>query len=214
MKVKICGFTNTEDVKLACDFGVDMVGVIMVPGSKRYLDTERAKQVLDAASGRASKVAVVSHRGLDDLLRLENQLKPDYIQMHLTLPLAEFSKARDRLDASLILVAPVPSEVVDRKAVVENAVRAAEIGDILLIDTKGPSGGGTGLPHDWTISREIRASVDKPVFLAGGLNPSNVAEAIKAVGPDGVDVSSGVESSSSVKAPELMREFIKAARGK
>ena len=214
MKVKICGFTNAGDVKLASDLGADMVGVILVPRSKRYLDIESAKKVLGAASGKASKVAIVMPRSLDELKTLEDQLKPDYLQMHLTLSPAELYKARDRLDAGLILVAPVPPQVPDRRVVINNAMKVAELGDILLIDTKGSSGGGTGLTHDWTLSREIRDSVDKPVFLAGGLNPSNVAEAIRIVRPDGVDVASGVETSSGGKDPVLMREFIKAARGK
>lgn len=214
MKVKICGFTNAGDVKLARDLGADMIGVIMVPGSKRYVGIERAKQIFEAASGKASRVAVIMPMGLDELKTLENVLKPDYVQMHLNLSTAELSMARDRLDAGLIVVAPVPPEVPDSRAVIENAMKLAELGDILLIDTKVPSGGGIGLAHDWTISREIRDSVDKPVFLAGGLTPSNVAEAIRIVGPDGVDVATGVESRSGVKDPELMREFIKAARSK
>jgi len=214
LKVKICGFTNENDVKLAMDLGVDMVGAIMVSASKRCLDVESAKKVLGAASGKAAKVAVVMPRSLDELKTLENQLKPDYLQMHPTIPTAELRKARESLDAGLILVVPVPPKVTDRRAFVDDAIKVAELCDILLIDTKGPSGGGTGLTHDWTLSREIRDSIDKPVFLAGGLNPSNVAEAIKAIRPDGVDVASGVESSSGGKDPVLMREFIKAARGK
>ncbi len=213
MKVKICGFMRAEDAKVACDLGADMIGTISIPSSKRYLDIERARKILDTASEGVAKVAVVMPRSLEDLRLLDKQLKPDYLQIHLTLPLDELFKAREQLAAGLILVAPVPSVITDRKAVVERAIRAAKAADILLMDTKGPSGGGTGLPHDWTISREIRDSVAKPVFLAGGLKPSNVAAAVKAVGPDGVDVSSGVESSSGFKDPGLMREFIKAARG-
>lgn len=201
-----------EDVKIACDLGVDMVGVISIPRSKRYLDIGRAKSILDMVPEGVSKVAVVMPQSFVDLKALDEILKPDYLQIHLTLPLVELFKARENLNAGLILVAPVPSKINDRKIVVENAAMAAEAADILLIDTKGPSGGGTGLTHDWTISREIRDSVAKPVFLAGGLKPSNVAAAIKAVGPDGVDVSSGVESSSGFKDPALMRDFIRAAR--
>jgi len=214
LKVKICGFTNTEDVKLACDLGVDMVGVILVPGARRYLGFNKAKQVFDAVTDNVSKVAVVMPKGLDELARLEDQLKPDYIQMHLTLSPTELRKAREHLAAGLIVVAPIPPKAFDRRIIIEDAIRAADVGDILLIDTKGPYGGGTGLSHDWTLSREIRDSVDKPVFLAGGLNPSNVGEAIRIVRPDGVDVSSGVERINGVKDPKLMREFIKAARGK
>ena len=212
MRVKICGFTSETDVKNAAKFGADMIGVIMVSGSKRYLDAAMAKHVLSAAPRGVSRVIVVMPGSIEDLKTLEDKLRPDYIQIHLTYPPADLVRARSQLKASLIVVAPVPPNVVDRKSVIANAVRIAEVGDILLIDTKGPTGGGTGLSHDWTISREIRESVDKPVFLAGGLNPSNVVAALHAVRPEGVDVSSGVEAASGAKDPELMREFIRAAR--
>jgi len=214
VRVKICGFMRKEDAKIACDLGADMIGVISIPNSRRYLDNETAKLILDEAPDGVSKVAVVMPRSSNDLQALDAKLKPDYLQIHLTLPLTELYEARKQLDSGLILVTSIPPTVTDRRVVIENAIRAAEVADILLIDTKGPSGGGTGLSHDWTISREIKSKVNKPVFLAGGLKPSNVVAAIKAVKPDGVDVSSGVESNSGFKDPELMEEFIKAARGK
>lgn len=213
VKIKICGFTNPEDVKVACDLGADMVGAILVPGSSRCVTVDQTKQILAAASEGVAKVAVVRPRNPGDLKRLAEELKPDYLQIHLTFPASELLTAKGELEARLIVVAPIPREVENRQEVIEKARSAAEAADILLVDTKGPAGGGTGLTHDWSLSHEIRNLVNTPVMLAGGLNPSNVKAAIDAVHPYAVDVATGVESNPGKKDPKLMRDFIEAARG-
>lgn len=212
VKVKICGFTNPDDVKVACDLGADMVGVILVAGSSRCVTVEQARQILAAAPEGVAKVAVVRPRDLSELKMLAEELKPDYLQIHLTFPASELLTARGKLGAKFIVVAPIPREVENRQEVIEKARSAAVVADILLVDTKGPAGGGTGLTHDWSLSHEIRDLVDTPVMVAGGLNPSNVKAAIDAVRPYAVDVATGVESSPGKKDAKLMRDFIEAAR--
>lgn len=209
VKVKICGFTNAEDVRAACGLGVDMVGAILVPQSSRYVSVGKAREILAATEG-AAKVAVVMPRDLGELKKLEKELKPDYLQIHLTFPASELRKWQ--LDAGLIVVVPIPQKVENRQEITNMAIDAAEVADFVLLDTKGPSGGGTGLTHDWGLSSEIRKVVAKPVLLAGGLNPSNVGQAIKIVRPFGVDVATGVESAPGKKDARLMREFIEAVR--
>ena len=213
VKVKICGFTNTEDVRAACTLGVDMVGVIVeIPKSPRRVTIERAKQILAAASRGVDKVAVIMPKNIDEVEKVARELKPDYIQIHLTFPTDKLLELRRHLDIGLISVIAI-SQKVSHREILNRALGAAGIADFLLLDTKGPSGGGTGLTHDWSLSRRIREVVGKPMFLAGGLNPSNVKEAIRLVQPYGVDVSTGVEFSSGKKDERLMREFIVAAKG-
>ncbi|MFQ6129293.1 MAG: phosphoribosylanthranilate isomerase [Candidatus Hadarchaeaceae archaeon] len=212
VKVKICGFTNLEDVKIACELGVDMVGAIMVPGSSRYVTTTQARQILDAVSGGVAKVAVIMPKDLSEVEKIEQELKPDYLQIHLTFPAGKLLELKEQLGARLIVVTPIPREIENRKKIIDRAIEAAEVADYILLDTKGPSGGGTGLTHDWGLSGEICKAVKKPIFLAGGLNASNVGQAIKIVRPYGVDVATGVESSLGKKDARLMREFIEAAR--
>lgn len=211
MRVKICGLTEPADVKLARKMGADMIGAILIPESKRYVTVERTKELFEAA-GDVAKVAVLMPKNLDELLGTARRLKPDYLQIHPTLPIEDLENAKKMLGVKLIVVVPVPAEGADCDKIVEQARRMAKVADILLVDTKGQGGGGTGLTHDWRISQAIRQAVDKPVFLAGGLNPSNVAESIKAVQPQGVDVASGVEESPGKKGPKLMEEFIRAAK--
>lgn len=213
VKIKICGFTRAEDVKTACSLGVDMVGTILVPKSPRYVTVEQAREILNAASRGVAKVAVLMPESPEDVERIARELKPDYLQLHLTFPADELRELKDRLEAKIIGVAPVPRDIEHPQDIVERAIDVSKVVDFVLIDTKGPYGGGTGLTHDWKLSAEIRNAVDKPAFLAGGLNPSNVRHAIKMVRPYGVDVATGVESSLGKKDAKLMREFIEAARG-
>lgn len=212
VKVKICGFTRTEDVKMACELGTDMVGTILVPGSPRYVPVDRAREILNAAGGEVAKVAVFMPKGPEDVEEIAQKLKPDYLQLHLTFPADELRDIKDRLEAKLIGVASVPRKIEHPREIIERAIEVAKVVDFVLVDTKGPHGGGTGLTHEWSLSAEIRNAVDKPVFLAGGLNPSNVKRAIKMVRPYGVDVATGVESSPGKKDAKLMREFIEAAK--
>lgn len=212
VEVKICGFTKAEDVKVACGLGVDMVGTILVQKSPRYVPMERAREILAAASKGVAKVAVFMPRGSDDVKEVYQKLKPDYLQFHLTFPADELLRIRGELKSKIIIVIPIPREVERPQDIVDKGFEAAELADFVSLDTKGPTGGGTGLTHDWSLSAEIRDAVDKPVILAGGLDPSNVVDAIKTVRPFGVDVATGVESSSGRKDPRLMREFIEAVR--
>lgn len=212
VEVKICGFTNTEDVKVACELGADMVGAIMVPGSSRYVTAKQARPILDAVSGGVAKVAVIMPKDLSEVEKIARELKPDCLQIHLTFPARKLFEVKERLGTKLMVVTPIPQEIENRKKIIDRAIEAAEVADYVLLDTKGPSGGGTGLTHDWSLSGEIRGAVKKPIFLAGGLNPSNVGQAIKTVRPYGVDVATGVESSLGKKDTKLMREFIEAVR--
>jgi len=213
VKVKICGFTNTADLRVACALGVDMVGTIVeIPKSPRRVTIEQAKQILAAAKG-VDKVAVVMPKNLDEVERIARELKPDYLQFHFTFPADEILKLKKRLGIKLISVIAISPKVEGHQEMISRAMEATRVADFLMFDTKGPSGGGTGLTHDWNLSRRIRDVVSKPIFLAGGLNPSNVKKAIRLVQPYGVDVSTGVESISGKKDARLMREFIEAARG-
>lgn len=212
VKVKICGFTDADDVRVACELGVDMVGVILVPGSTRCVTVEQAKQILAATSEGVARVAVAMPRYPSELDMLVRKLNPDYLQIHLTFSESELIETKTRLGVKTIPVVAIPQKVTNYQEILKYAIEASEAADYLLLDTEGPTGGGTGLSHDWSLSRRIRETINAPVFLAGGLNPSNVKNAIEAVRPYGVDVATGVESSPGKKDRELMREFIEAAK--
>ena len=211
VKVKICGFTRADDVKAASDLGVDMVGVIVIPHSSRGLTLEQAQDVLKAGKN-ADKVAVIMPDNPAEASTVARMLNPDYLQIHSKFSAAQLTEIKKLSSKKIIGVVAIPQKILDRKEILDRAIEVGKAVDYILLDTKGSSGGGTGLTHDWNFSREIRETVGKPVFLAGGLNPNNVKAAIEMVQPYGVDVATGVESAMGKKDPKLVRAFIEVAK--
>ncbi|MEM2890356.1 MAG: phosphoribosylanthranilate isomerase [Candidatus Hadarchaeum sp.] len=212
VRIKICGFTRPADVMAACKLGVDLVGVILIPESSRYVAVDQARRIFRQVEAGVSKVAVFRPRNVDDIKQTCEMLKPDCLQFHLSFPVEDLLEIKGELDAQLMVVVPVPQKIDRGEKIINRALEVAEVADFLLIDTEGATGGGTGLTHEWSFSAKIRSVVGKPVFLAGGLNPVNVARAIEIVRPYGVDVASGVETSPGIKDKKLMQAFVEAVR--
>jgi len=145
----------------------------------------------------------------DETVQLYNRLKPDAIQIHgndIQRPIA----LRNLLpNACLIRAAAIKCP-----KILEKIVDESKFFDALLVDTYVPGRhGGTGVVHDWNLSRYVREAVyPKPLILAGGLNPANVGRAICTVRPYAVDVSTGVESRPGVKDPKKVEAFIREAK--
>ncbi len=210
--VKICGITNIEDARAAVTAGADMLGMNFVPSSKRYIEPSAAlaiKQQLQASQTQASQkqvlwVGVVADLSLDELTALQQRSGVDRLQLHGS----ESPAALEQL--------------LDSGCSAFKAVRIANQQDVacawdysgawLLADAKAPSGelGGSGHTFDWQLVREL--AEQRPLILAGGLTPLNVAAAVTQVRPFAVDVASGVESAPGRKDPQKMAEFIANAQ--
>ena len=200
-------------MKAACKLGPDLIGAIVeIPGSPRSLGVNRAKRVLDAVEGDIARVAVTRLAEMEKGLKIAEGLKPDYLQIYSPLSAAQLRELKARAGVGLITSILIPGEVKNISPILKRGLELSRVADYVLVDTKGPSGGGTGLVHNWEISAKIRASIGKPMFLAGGLNPFNVGAAVRTVRPYGVDVASGIESRPGEKDFELMRSFIEATR--
>lgn len=207
--VKICGLTTPEALDAALAGGAAFVGAVLFPKSPRHIPPLHAAALFDRARGRAKVVAVTVDA--DDALLTEIALilRPDLIQLHgsETPPRAE--AVRRLTGAGIIRALPVRSA-----ADVDLATDWEPFVDHLMFDAKPPAGsdlpGGVGVRFDWTLlgERAFRA----PWFLAGGLDATNVGEAIAVAGPPLVDVSSGVESAPGVKEPALIQAFLDAVK--
>lgn len=214
VKVKICGLTRVEDVKTAYEAGADMIGVIVnakVP-TPRNLDYDEARKILEQTPSGIEKVVVGMPGDLSEGLEIIEELDPDYLQMHSYPSLSEVGELKDITGKKLIITVSIPRKSLDSAKLIVRAEEVAEVSDFILLDTEGPGGGETGKTHDWTASRKIRDALETPVFLAGGLNPSNVREAIEKVQPYGVDVASGIEAEPGIKDPEKVKAFVKASK--
>lgn len=207
--VKICGLTTPETLDAALDGGAAFVGAVVFPKSPRHIDPLQAATLFERARNKAKIVAVTVDA--DDALLTEIALilKPDLIQLHGSETPARAERVRTLTGAGVIKALPI--------RVHEDFAEAEAwepFVDHLMFDAKPPEGselpGGVGARFDWTLlaGRAFR----HPWFVAGGLTPDNVAQAIRVSGAPAVDVSSGVESAPGVKDTALIAAFLKAAR--
>ena len=198
--VKICGVTRVADAEACIAAGVSAVGVNLVPGSKRRVDEDTARRIAAAVAGRIDVVAVVAGLPVAELVQVLERVRADWLQLH-----------GEESPAELERVLPRALKAV-RIGDAGDAARARAFGgERLLVDAKVDGElGGTGAVFDWTLVRELAR--ERKLILAGGLRPENVADAVRAVAPFGVDVASGVESSPGVKDVMKVRAFVEAAR--
>ncbi len=210
VKVKICGITREEDLQMVCSLGADAVGfVVGASCSPRNLTLERAERLIGMVPSYVKSVLVMVPKSLDEIVQLYSRLKPDAIQIHGN-GVQQFLALRNRFpNVCLIRAAAIECPGMSDKVVDES-----KFFDALLVDTYvAGKHGGTGMAHDWNLSRHIREAVyPKPLILAGGLNSENVGRAICTVRPYAVDVSTGVESRPGVKDPKKVEAFIREAK--
>jgi phosphoribosylanthranilate isomerase len=214
-KVKICGLTNLEDALVAVEAGADYLGFILYPPSKRAIDEQETKSIVANLRKRADCPTLVG------VFVNEAAERIDQILVKCDLDLAQLSG-----DETPNLVADPDSPIYGRsyKALrpqsLEEAVAEAEwflspeyeVLPSLLIDAYDPHlYGGSGKKADWPVAARLAENTPR-LMLAGGLNPNNVAEAIRQVSPFALDVASGVEVRPGKKDPALVKAFISAAK--
>ena len=206
---KICGLTMPDTLDAALAGGAAFVGAVAFPKSPRHLEPVHAATLFERARGRA-RIVVVTVDADDVLLTaLALILKPDLIQLHGSETPERARQVRTLTGAGIVRALPVRTD-----ADLAAAAAWEEVADHLMFDAKPPEGavlpGGVGAAFDWSLlaGRSFR----RPWFLAGGLTPDNVAEAVRITGAPMVDVSSGVETAPGVKDPALIAAFLEATR--
>jgi phosphoribosylanthranilate isomerase len=201
--VKVCGITNLEDALAAIEAGADMLGFNFYARSPRHVGPGEARRVVERMPEGVACVGVfVNVPSPAEVLEIARESGVSAVQLHGD-ETPEFCRALEGLTT-------IKALRVGRDYGVETA--AAYATDAVLLDAYAPDAfGGTGHTFDWTLARATREAVPR-LFLAGGLKPSNVADAVNAVGPYAVDVCSGVETSPGRKSFKLMRDFVAAVR--
>jgi phosphoribosylanthranilate isomerase len=206
--VKICGLSTRETLDVALGSGADMVGFVFFSPSPRNISLETARELGKQAKGRAFKVALTVDADDAMLSNIVETLGPDILQLHGNETTARLRDVKAKFGLPVMKVLPV--EIAADLAPLAGYATAA---DRILFDARAPKGatrpGGLGAVFDWHLLENL--DLELPFMVSGGLNARNVAEAVR-VTRAGVDVSSGVESSPGVKDPELIRDFIRAAR--
>ena len=197
--VKICGLTNLDDARVAVDAGADFLGFVLYPKSPRGITAAQLERIADGLPREAKLIGVFVNESRQAIERVAEDCRLHAVQVH----------GDEMPDAFVGLAWPVWRAVRWEDAVWRPAPGAWSA-ERYVADAPSPHYGGTGERGDWSAAAALAR--DKRVMLAGGLTPDNVTEAIRAVLPLGVDVSSGVEQAPGRKDVRKVMEFVRRAR--
>jgi phosphoribosylanthranilate isomerase len=228
--VKICGITREEDIHLAVKFGADALGFVYgYKESKRNIPSFESLKLLVSSVPPYVSSVVVTPASSPELLDVILGVRPTYIQIvndeeeYGNVALVRKIRAKTGFDAIIQTVHIEENEDkrTSQEKIIEKCRALSHFSKAILLDSKATTDndsmllGGTGVAHDWHLSRKIRdALAPKPLILAGGLSKENIVRAIKVVEPYAVDVSSSVErkGKSGVKDEGELKEFIRIAK--
>lgn len=204
-KVKICGITNQCDALLCANLGADAIGFNFYKKSKRFITPVHAGSIIEQLNGQISKFGVFVNPTIEEIIDTVRRARIDVIQLH--------GDESPRFVSDLRSVTQTP---IVKAVRISNTFDSSSLSDFMadafLLDSYSEGQfGGTGARFDW--DKAIAAlELGFPIYLAGGLNPENVGEAIRAVRPFAVDVASGVEMTPRKKDPAKLEAFIMNAK--
>jgi len=199
MLIKICGITNLEDAQLAVDAGAGALGFNFWRPSRRFIEPAQARLIIDQLPATVLMVGVFVNEATPEIVeQIAAQSGVTAMQLHGD----ESPEYCEALKDHYVIKALAVGDDFDPSLVLKYRVRA-----IMLDAFDKTARGGTGRQIDWSIARRVRELVPR-LFLAGGLSPDNIAEAIAAVHPYGVDACSALESAPGKKDPDRVRSFI------
>lgn len=204
-KVKICCIQSIEEAQMAIDNGVYAIGLVsQMPSGPGIISEEKIRKITKWAPDDIKTVMLTSLQNANDLVTQIDYCKPDIVQL-VDSQNAETYDTLHRILPDLEIIQVI--HVVDENSIFE-AIDVAQFVDFILLDSGSPNLqikvlGGTGKTHNWEYSKKINKNVDIPVFLAGGLKPENVTEAVKTVKPFGVDVCSQLRNDGNLDESKL-----------
>ena len=211
MYVKICGLSTPEMIETGLQCGANWIGFVFFPKSPRHVDYGKAKELVGPVRGKASIVALTVNASDDELEAIDQSINPDIWQLHGAESPERVKEIKARYGRAVMKALPIRDE-----ADLATIPAYEDVCDILLFDAKPPKDmktdlpGGNGITFDWRLIQDLKLT--KPFVLGGGLNPDNVAEAIRLTHPNGVDVSSGIESAPGIKDRQKIIDFVHAAK--
>ena len=201
-RVKICGVTREEDAVLAAELGAAAIGFVFWARSPRYVSPSNVASIVGSLPPAVAAVGVFVDEPIDEVVRIAQTARLSAVQLHGNESLAYAQR----------LLQPVIKAVAVGPGFVAESVDVYPPEVTILMDAHDPvRRGGTGRTIDWSAAAAVAAR--RPVFLSGGLTPSNVADAIARVRPYGVDVSSGVETAPGIKDHAKLRALFEATHG-
>ena len=207
-EVKICCIQSLEEAKLAIKYGASALGLVSeMPSGPGVISEDLIVEIAKQVPTDINTFLLTSKTNAEEIITQHKKCRTTHIQLVDNVEIDVYKKLRDVLpEIKIVQVIHVTDE-----ESIEEAVNVSNFVDLILLDSGNQKIavkelGGTGRTHDWSISKEIVEIVNIPVFLAGGINPSNVSAAINEVKPYGVDLCSGVRISGKLDE-DLLKEF-------
>ncbi|MEV0323091.1 phosphoribosylanthranilate isomerase [Streptomyces sp. NPDC050658] len=212
--VQVAGIVDESEARMLLDAGVDWLGIpLRLAVHHEDVDDAEAADIVRRVGMQPFTLITYLDRAAD-IAKLCQRLNVSRVQLHGSIHPRELRELRD-CAPDLVVLKSIVVRAGDTEAPCALVERFTPYVDAFITDTYDPvtgASGATGLTHDWRVSRAIVASTTRPVILAGGLRPDNVADAIRAVRPAGVDVHTGIEQSNGRKDPLLTQAFVAHAR--
>lgn len=217
MWIKVCGIRDCETARQVSDLDINAIGLNFYSRSPRSVTAEIAKEICQILPRRIARVGLFVNHDLETVVNVADSMKLDYVQLHGDETPDFLAAVRKRLpDSRLIRAWRMKSEGLQDLAQYIEQCRLAGISLAGCLVDANVAGlfGGSGHTLDWgRLRQEYDYEKWPPLILAGGLTPENVAQAIAAASPWGVDVASGVESSPGIKDLDLIRSFVTNGHG-
>ncbi|MBG9715468.1 phosphoribosylanthranilate isomerase [Bacillus cereus] len=199
MKVKICGITDVETAKSACEYGADALGFVFAE-SKRKITPKRAKEIIQELPANVLKIGVFVNESVEVIQKIADECGLTHVQLH---------GDEDNHQIRRLNIPSIKSLGVTSESDMKNA-QGYEADYILFDSPKEKFHGGNGKTFSWELLRDMPKELRKKMILAGGLNALNIEEAIRTVRPYMVDVSSGVEIEGKKDVEKIKQFIIKA----
>ena len=209
--VKFCGLTSRHSVNAAVTAGVTHLGFIFYPPSPRSVTPQQAGHAAFLSPNRIKRVGVFVDPNDELITEVIENLSPHILQLHGTETPSRISKIREKFNLPIMKAIKVDSE-----KDMESIRQYNDCSDIFLFDAKPPLAaqnslpGGNGVSFDWSLLKSFKS--EKPWFLSGGINLSNIKDALKVTGSNAVDVSSGVEDKPGIKNIKKIEQFMQKVK--
>jgi phosphoribosylanthranilate isomerase len=214
MKIKICCISTEAEAAMALAYGADVLGLVArMPSGPGTIDDDLIEQIVQSVPAVTNTFLLTPKTTPAEIIAHQAVTKANHIQLVDTVQVQDYAILRAAMPTvKLVQVIHVLDE-----ASIEEAQQYAEVADFILLDSGNPNLavkelGGTGRTHNWDLSRRIVESINKPVFLAGGLKAENARAAIEAVQPYGLDLCSGVRTNGHLDEAKL-KAFFEVVKG-
>jgi phosphoribosylanthranilate isomerase len=213
--IHAAGIIDQDEADLLFECGFTHLGFpFRLAKNKPDLTEQEAARIIQGMQSDATALLITYLHNPEEVIELCEQLGVTYVQLHGAVSIDELSRLKDLRPDFTVIKSLVVREG-NQADLLEDVAKTAPFLDGYITDTFDPrtgATGATGMVHDWSVSRRLTADSPRPLIMAGGLNADNVADAIRAIRPAGVDVHTGIEGPNGRKDPVLSRRFVTEAR--